>query len=397
MGYTYTAEQRAFFEAEAFAQFRLAFHAIFEKYADPLRIQTRLRSDFPSLPPELISAGVAQCLLQQRAVEKTGLPAQALYTRESFEQASSAATARLHASLLHGHGRILEWCGGAGSDTVAIARHAGSVTVFEADAEAASFLRHNVAAAGLANVTVVEALAESAASPRDLASFDALFADPSRRREGRRTIRGEQYSPPVSLCLQASETLPTIVKTAPASDFEEASWSRMFVALGDECKEQLLLRGFDVPAVCAVDAASGERWTPSIEAHEAVESPKYLIEPHAAIIRTGAVQAYFAEYAAVPSDPMIAYGLSATLPRLTRWHAVFEILDVLPFQRTRVQEAIRLNGFGPLTEIKKRGFRLLPEEVRAMFRFDGTVAGVLICTRIQDEHVVYLCRRVLEL
>jgi hypothetical protein len=168
----------------------------------------------------------------------------------------------------------------------------------------------------------------------------------------------------------------------------------MFVAVGRECREQLLLRGVEAPRVCAVDAETLERWVPSDVRAGAPEYPRYLIEPHAAVIRTGEVRAYLAENDSVPIDLQIAYGVAAALPAPSRWHAAFEILDTLPFQRSRVQEALRAHDFGPDTEIKKRGFRLLPEEVRAMFRFDGATAGVLVCTRIGDEHAVYLCRRV---
>ena len=392
-GNSFTPGQVAFLASTEFGRVRGEFHDIIEKYADSFRIQTQLRKRFPALDPALIAAGASASALQRRAAGKTALPSAALFTAQSLEQASSAATARLHARLLADRVRVLEWCGGAGSDTLALSLLADHVTVLEADAVVAAFLRHNIEAAGRANIPVLEDRAEHHASALSLADFDSLFADPSRRSDGRRSIAGEHYSPPLSLCERAAASIPTMVKTAPALDLASAFWKRIFVAVGRECREQLLLRGIDAPGVSCIDAESGEQWIPGVAECAAPELPRYLLEPHAAIIRTGAVRSYLAEFNAVPVDPRIAYGLASAPPPASRWHARFEVLDALPFQRTRLQEAIRAHGFGPATEIKKRGFRLLPDEVRAMFRFDGDSPGVLVCTRIGDTHMAYLCKR----
>ncbi len=392
----FTDAQLHFLLSDRFEAVHAAYSQFHEKYRDSLRIQTHLRAAFPDLPPALFAAAAEQWDLRRRTAGKTALGPRALYTRTGAEQASSAAAASFHASLFAGREMLREWCAGVGSDTHAFAQVCGAVHAVEADAITAALLEHNMHTLGCTRVSINRARAEDDLATRPFAPHEALFADPSRRSDGTRLIDPERMSPPLSFCRAAATKIPAVIKIAPAAEIHDTFWKKCLLAVGDECKEQLLLRGFDIPDVSAADAVTGERWSPS---HEAASvpgptRPKYLIEPHAAVIRTGAVAEYFREYESVPVDPRIAYGISATLPRASRWHAAFEVLEVVPYQRRRVQEAIDAHDFGPHTEIKKRSFRLLPEQIRASFRFRGHSAGVLICTRIGDTHVVYLCSRV---
>jgi hypothetical protein len=127
--------------------------------------------------------------------------------------------------------------------------------------------------------------------------------------------------------------------------------------------------------------------------YEGPLSGAVLLEPHAAIVAAGLADVYFASLGARAVHPGIAYGIAASPPAPSRWHRGFAVIDALPFQRRRLQEAIDRWDFSPDTEIKKRGFPLLPEELRRGLRFRGTTAGVLVATRQGNRHVVFLCRR----
>ena len=59
-----------------------------------------------------------------------------------------------------------------------------------------------------------------------------------------------------------------------------------------------------------------------------------------------------------------------------------------------LREALAAHGFGPATVVKKRGFRVDADEARRLLAFPGDRAGVVILTRIGNEHVAFLCERI---
>jgi hypothetical protein len=393
MGFEFTREHVRFFISTRFEEVRARHAELREKYSDSLTIQTRLRAAFTGLDAGLIRAGIAQCELAEQAVRKLAIAPPTLLTRKGLEQASASMVARVHASLFGGMRTVLDVCSGIGIDAIALGRAAKGIVCIESDEVTASMLRWNLSCNDVASALVLRGEASRTVQALALNRVDAVFADPDRRPGGRRTLDAEAYSPPLAFFTERFASLPLAVKVSPASDITGDAWHRMFVAKGGECSGQLLLRGIDSPAVSVVDAETGERWTPRVIESPDVRDASILIEAHSAIVRSGCVREYLAELHAAPIDPRIAYGVAAALPPASRWHASFHILERIPWNLRAVQQAVRRNGFGPGTEIKKRGFPLLPEQLRGMLRFEGEANGVLVCTRIGDEKVVYVCER----
>ncbi|MBE0643684.1 MAG: RsmD family RNA methyltransferase [Bacteroidetes bacterium] len=344
-----------------------------------------------------------QFSLQHRGNVKCALPPDSLYTGPALEMASSAATARLHASLLATAlppegGRILEIAAGIGADSILLTRVADALVCIEADPLHARMLRHNLDAAQARNAMVLRGSAETLLQSLKLHCFDAVFADPARREapgrgRTRRSVEIENYSPPFSFFQSLPLSLPILIKIAPAAEVP-GGWGVATVAADGECKEQLLHRGMALPPLCAIDADSGERWTPG-ESREAivVRNPAWLIEPHAAIIRTGAVAQYCREHHCEPIDPMIAYGWSESEPQVSPWHRRFRILRVEKYHRKNLQRGVDEFGFGARTEIKKRGFPETPDEVRKKLRFRGERKGLIFLTRQGDGHLMIFAER----
>ncbi len=388
-----------------------------EKYADPLRIQTELRARFPNVEAGMVAAAVAQFDLRRRASIRLDLPEGALLASTALEQASSAVAARFHASLFDDPAVLLEICSGIGSDSLELARVARKLICVESDRLTADFLRNNLAAAGRHNAVVLRGQAESWLPFLRLDGINAVFADPSRRtvdssrrtpdfsrRKGiRRILEAEDCSPPLSLLKHVSMNTATIVKIAPGMDVHDTHWQKIFVAVRRECPEQLLLHGFNMPAVSAVDADSGRSWSPSETAslytdteNIRIQKPKYLIEPHSALIRTGALKQYLAELDAAPLDPQIAYGYSEAQPQASNWHQTFRILEIHPWKRRTLQEIVQQYQLGPETEIKKRGFPLQPDELRKRLRWTGSRKAVLLLTRQSNRHLIIFAERCTE-
>ncbi|MFZ1729905.1 MAG: class I SAM-dependent methyltransferase [Bacteroidota bacterium] len=354
-----------------------------------------------------------QFSLQERGAKKCSLPAEALYTGPALEMSSSSAAARLHASLLPRSGRILEIAAGIGADSIALAEAAALLVSIEADPLHAHMLRHNLSLSKKQNSIVLHGRAEDLLPAVRLERFDAIFADPARRSSAKRAGRTKQasanrraeerthrsidvqdYSPPFSFFNALPSGLPILIKIAPGADVPDG-WGVATVAFGGECKEQLLHRNLGLPQLCAIDAETGERWVPGQPepGPVAVGHPSWLIEPHGAIIRTGAVAAYCREQGCEPLDPMIAYGWTDTEPPRSRWHQRFRILRIENFNRKGLQRAVSEFGFGSCTEIKKRGFPDTPEEIRARLRFAGSMDGVIIITRRGEGHLMIFAER----
>lgn len=395
-------EHIAFFSSGLATEIRAAYREQTKKYADSLRIQTALRAQWPDLPPALLAACMRQFALQDRAARKCALPEHALLTPSALEMASSAATAALHAALLPAHAVVLEIAAGIGADSVAIAAHARLLLCCEADDVHARLLAHNLTLAGVRNAVVLRGRAEQLRDAVRLERIDAVFADPARRGvthdaddargRSRRVTNIEDSSPPFSFFESLPEHLSVLVKVAPASD-APPGWNVATVAAGGECKEILLHRNLDLPSLCAIDADSGARWIPGAALSPRETMPmanippgSSLIEPHAAIIRTGAVAQYCREQGCEPIDPRIAYAWSRHDAPASSWHQRFRILHAAKYQRRALQRLADELGFGPATEIKKRGFPETSEVVRKTLKLGGQRDGVVFLTRRGNEH-----------
>jgi hypothetical protein len=244
------------------------------------------------------------------------------------------------------------------------------------------------------NTLVLRGTAERILRAVCLQRIDAVYADPARRDDNRRYASLEQYAPPLSVFDQFAPSVPILVKIGPAAT-APAGWQVATVASGRECKEILLHRNLDLPPICALHADSGDRWTaPEVEAAAVhVLRPAWLMEAHAAIIRTGRLAAYFREHRCEAIDPHIAYAWSETRPEDSRWHQSFRILRIEPYNRKDLQRGIDALDFGAGSEIKKRGFPENADSIRARLRFRGRRNGVIILTRQKQNHLMIFAER----
>ncbi len=391
MAFRFTLEHLQFFMSEELSLVNEEFRGQTEKYGDSLRIQTALRKRFPELPPSLLHAAIELFELRSLAVAKCGLPPACLCTRDTLEMASSLPVARLHADLLPSVGRILDCCSGIGSDALRFAEK-NEVLCIEVDPMIARMCRNNLHLADADGAVFVGRAETWLPGFRD-SRIAAVFADPARRSASLRFVEAEQGSPPLSFFLIASAGLPLLVKVAPAAAVDARTWGRIFVASGRECKEQLAHRGLDLPALCVIHAGSGTRWTPALSELPVVNNPAWLIEPHNAVVLSGAVAEYMHEYGAVPIDPQIAYGLAEEKPPTSPLHQTFRILRFESFNRKRLRAAVKELNFGPGTEIKKRGFPQTPEQLRAELPLTGTHDGVILIARRGDGHAMVFAER----
>jgi hypothetical protein len=314
-----------------------------------------------------------------------------LFTRRMAEQATHPLLARYHAGAYSGLANVLEICSGPGIDAAALAEVAERVVTIEADEQVCAIATGNLRRTGLSNVEVVCGRWPDVDLPAR--NWDGVWADPSRRSEGKRVFNARQYEPPLSSIPQA----PVVgIKAGPGDVIPETSYRSEYVGIGSECRERILWsEGVGERPLVTLLTESGAHvsWAPSPEYRTAkppvVSYGAYLIEPHNAIIASGAVSAFFAEHGAGVLDPRIGYGILDTEPESSPLLEAYRVDSIVQgVSVRRMQEEIRQRGWSSATVIKKRGWDRDPESVRGQLQFaDGGDSGVILVARVGDAHV----------
>jgi SAM-dependent methyltransferase len=361
---------------------------------EPLAAATALRAR--GVAPDLASAALTQTDLRRRGSVKFGTAAATmLFTRPGLEQATRAVVADRRAARLAAAGvRSLADLGcGLGSDALAAARRGIRVHAVDADPLTAALAAANAEAAGLAGLVTVEC-ADATTVPVE--QFDAVFADPARRRAGRgRVMDPRSWSPSWDFIATLPERVPrTVLKLAPGIDHAllpagaEGEW----VSVDGDLVETAFWCG--PLAECARRAVllpGGDELTGSgVEAAPVGPVGAFLYDPDPAVVRSHLVAEFAASVGGRIADPEIAY-VYTDAPADTVFGRRLEITDVLPFSLKRLRTLLRDRGIGRL-EIRKRGSALEPEQLRKDLRLSGSAGASLVLTRVAGAPTVLLCR-----
>ena len=342
---------------------------------------------------ELASSAVTQAALRHRAWAKFGIDAARMYfTPDGLEQATRTTVAEHRAARVAATmagATVLDLGCGIGGDLIAMARAGLRVTGVDRDPVTVAVAGQNLAALGLDGV-----VEQGEATETDVAGHDVVFADPARRRDGRRVFDIDAYSPPWAFvtgllrrtaCIKVAPGIPH--RAVP--DGVEAEW----VSDGGEVKEAALWSG---PLTTTGRRASVLPAGATLTERDAVEpvagpALRYLYEPDGAVIRAGLVTAICALTNGTLLDPRIAYVTSDTLLQ-TPLASAYEITATLPYKDKVLRAWVRDNAVGTL-EIKKRGVDLDPAQLRKRLSPTGTNRATLIVTRIGRSPVAYACVR----
>ncbi|MET8152640.1 methyltransferase domain-containing protein [Actinoplanes sp. NPDC049668] len=362
--------------------------------ADPLAAATALRSR--GLAPALASAALTQAELRIRAEAKFGAAgATMLFTRAGLEQATRAVVADRRAARLRAAGveTLADLGCGLGADALAAARQGIRVYAVDADPLTAALAAANAEAAGLADLVTVEC---ADATSVTVERFDAVFADPARRRAGRgRVMDPRSWSPPWDFIAALPGRVPrTVLKLAPGIDHAllppgaEGEW----VSVGGDLVEAAFWCGpLAQFARRAILLPSGSELTGSGTAAAPVGPVgAFLYDPDPAVVRSHLVAEFAATIGGRIADPEIAYVYTDAAVD-TAFGRRLEITDVLPFSLKRLRTLLRERGVGRL-EIRKRGSALEPEQLRRDLRLSGSAGASLVLTRTAGAPTALLCR-----
>ncbi|HET6531777.1 MAG TPA: class I SAM-dependent methyltransferase [Actinoplanes sp.] len=360
---------------------------------DPLAAATAMRSG--GVEPTLAAAALTQAQLRRRAVDKFGPAADRMYfTRAGLEQATRSVVADRRAARLAAAGvRTLADLGcGVGSDALAAARAGITVYAVDADPLTAAVAAANAAATGLADRITVEC-ADATGVPVE--RYDAVFADPARRRTGGgRVFDPRAYSPPWTFVAGLAGRVPrTVLKLAPGIDHAllppgaEGEW----VSVRGDLVEAAFWCGplAEVPRRASVLPDAGLTGTGAQRAPVGAVGD-YLYDPDPAVVRAHLVAELADTLGGRLADPDIAY-VYADRPLDTPLARRLAVTDVLPFSLKRLRALLRERGVGRV-EIRKRGSALEPDRLRRELRLSGPNPAALVLTRVAGAPIVLVCR-----
>lgn len=356
--------------------------------------------------PEVAAAALATAFARRRAVAAGKFPRAEvmLFTRAGYEQATSELVARHRAARFHGLSTVADLCCGIGGDTAALAAEAAHVTGVDLDPDALACARANADALGVGpcvTLTLHDALTF------DLAGYDAVFADPSRRPGGTRVRGAHRYAPRLDALLSLAPEVTghrLAVKVAPGLAFDNPAMraplmgAPMEVELISErgtCKEAVLWCGdlarADGARRATVIDAAGEHVLDGDPAERATMRGFGALvgEPDPAVIRAGLVAAVCVRDDVGVLDPRVAY-LTADAPAAAPFVRWYRLIEAMPFNVKRVRARLRAGDIGRIV-VKTRAFPLSPEDVTALLKPEGHVAATLICTTVREKKWALLC------
>jgi SAM-dependent methyltransferase len=360
---------------------------------DPLAAASALRAR--GIEPALASAALTQASLRRRGAAKFG-PAAAVmfFTRAGLEQATRAVVADRRAARLAAAGvtTLADLGCGLGSDALAAARQGIRVYAVDADPLTAAVAAANVSALGLDDVVTV-ACADAATVPVE--EFDAVFADPARRRAGGgRVFDPRAYSPPWDvIAALPARVSRTVLKLAPGIDHAllppgaEGEW----VSVDGDLVEAAFWCGplATAPRRATLLPAGVSLEGSGVSAARVGPVGAYLYDPDPAVVRSHLVAEFAATVGGRLGDPSIAYVYSDSFSK-SPFGRCLAVTDVLPFSLKRLRALLRQRGVGRL-EIRKRGSALEPAQLRRDLRLSGPNAASLVLTRVAGAPTALLC------
>lgn len=322
------------------------------------------------------------------------------FERTGLEQATSESVARHKARRFSGRAEIVfDLCCGVGGDAIALAAETEVVAV---DADQ-GMCRRTLWNAGIYNVRDRVIAVRSRAEGVLIPDRAWVHVDPDRRaKDSNRARRLEDYVPGLEFLLTLPhQAVGGAIKLSPASDFDRHFPSERFeielLSLDGECKEATIWFGAAVTcrrrATCLPD---GTTWTdadgPARAYAAAGPVGAWVFDPDPALVRAGLLDGF----AAVHGLTRIAAGIDfLTAPRRVEspFLAAFEVLAVLSLDMKTLKREVQARCLGPL-EVKTKGLKLRPEEVRSQLRPPGGEPATLLLAGGQGPALAVLARRV---
>ena len=318
----------------------------------------------------------------------------------NLEQASSWATSKYKSEILKGK-TLIDLTAGMGIDAFGFAQNFEKVKALERDPELVEISKHNYKALNQNNLEYINSEFETYFEENPNLKWDVIYLDPSRRIASQRKVILEDLEPNILIWmnefLTRAETV--MIKLSPLLDLKSTIekipqiHEIHIVALKNEVKELLLICKKYIhsnPKIKAVNLESNQldfefHWNDeSLTISEFSEPKKYIYEPNAAILKSGAFKLIGNQFNLkklhINSHLYTSDTLLQSFPGKT-----FEVLNELK---------------NPKKEIQKKPFHLLvknyplkTEEVRKKYQIkEGNESTLIFTHSVQGKHIL-ICKR----
>ena len=339
--------------------------------------------------------------------EKFPRAAQMKFDRDGLAQASSKTVAEYRTWKMRNRLGVirsaLDVGSGIGGDTIAMALRWKVLSV-DMDPVKVEMLRHNIKVYNVTdNVEVIQGdiydLLKDPEFQVKTSDLDVIFFAHSRRQGWRRTVKFEEYQPPLSLIEKLVDICPNVCATiAPAADLSKIKYDCDIEIISNkgEVKEAVLWFGRlkHAPGKRSLIATKlPERITWVKEKTDPIdvsEPGEYLYEPDPAYVKAQMVNNLAKEYNLTLLHPTIAYltGDKHVKSPLLKPHRVLAVTGI---QYTEINRELNHLNLGSV-DSKSRGVNVDHNEVRRKVRGTGFTRGVVVYTLVGGEPKALICR-----
>lgn len=341
----------------------------------------------------------------QKGMKKFPRAAKMQYTESSIAQSSSLEMAKYRTwkvfSKLGKIQRSIDVCGGIGGDAIAAGLR-WKVTAVERDIDIFEMLEHNLRVYDVQNnvrciLGDINDLLKQAEFQDLVQKAEFVFFDPSRRNDEGRTVKIEEYTPPLSLIDQILPLNKNIcVKISPGIDISHISYKCDIevVSLKNEVKEIILWFGklMDDPQYQKIIATKlpeklvlKKKLSKYHESFNKLISGlcKYLYEPDPAAIKGHFINELANTYELNAIHPQVAY-LTGEKYIATPWLKCYQVLDSCSIDIPQIQELLNKHGIHRI-DCKARGLTLDLHEIQKQLNSRGKNIGLVIFTWINNQ------------
>jgi len=367
--------------------------------SDIIALRTILQKRFASAECIVLSQ---QIMLRQKATNKFPYAARMLFDSDGLAYATHAAVAAYHGQCFSSDDVVLDICTGIGSDLLEISKQVHAVHSLDANAKRIRLARYNVTSCGNPKrATFHHCRFEDFTIPKEVT---AVFADPLRRNARARYIDPAEYSPAIDTIFFALEQNnikngKCLIKLSPACDYTTLlGLGRIeVISVDGEVKEVLFINDreslYKRTAVLLHTKHAPFRIVQSTDTIKNVSKAKaYIIEPDAAIIRSGLVAEYAESIQATFLDPYIAYLTTDHIPSAPGGTA-YQIHESIPYSVQKIKSYLKKHSITALA-IKKRGFAETPKALQKKIGIKkGSNTFFLFIYRTHDRHQAVFAER----
>ena len=334
------------------------------------------------------------------------------FNRDGLAQASSKYVAeyrtwKMRQQLGEVH-KSLDIGSGIGGDTIAMALRWKVLSV-ERNVVSMEMLKHNVQVYNVVkNVDFILGdilqLLDDIEFQKKLEDLDCIFFDPSRRSEGKRTVKIEEYEPPLSLVEKLKDFSQNIcVKIAPGVDLSRIEYDCDIevISYKGEVKEVVLWFGkfktsLDKKVILATKLPEKITWIQESKRYDVpVTKPKeYIYEPDPAFIKAHLISDIAEKYNLTQIHKKVAY-LTSDLFINSPILKCYQVLSYVSLDYPSINKRLTTLNIGHV-DLKARGISVDLKSIHKSIRGNGRKKGLLLLTKVLNKPSAIICEYTLK-